>query len=161
VAQVLSVLERSGANALQLKLELTESLLVDDVATVMDKMSALKARGVCFSLDDFGTGYSSLAYLKRMPLDQLKIDRSFVSDILGNHQDAAITRTIIALAQSLGLSVMAEGVELEAQRLFLAEAGCHACQGHLFSKAVPLGEFETYAAEVRSNEKPAIRVAAP
>jgi diguanylate cyclase (GGDEF)-like protein/PAS domain S-box-containing protein len=145
VEQVLSVLERSGANPHQLKLELTESLLVDDVATVMEKMFRLKTKGVCFALDDFGTGYSSLAYLKKMPLDQLKIDKSFVTDILSNHQDASITRTIINLAQSLGLGVIAEGVETEAQRIMLAHAGCHAYQGHLFGKAVALGEFEHHA----------------
>ena len=144
VDQVQGVLGRTGANPHRLKLELTESLLVDDVATVMQKMFELKAQGVCFSLDDFGTGYSSLSYLKRMPLDQLKIDRSFITDILSNHQDAAITRTIIALAQSLGLSVIAEGVETEAQRLFLESIECHSYQGYLFSKAIPLQDFERY-----------------
>jgi diguanylate cyclase (GGDEF)-like protein/PAS domain S-box-containing protein len=145
VEQVLGVLERSGANPHLIKLELTESLLVDNVAAVMEKMFKLKAKGVCFALDDFGTGYSSLAYLKRMPLDQLKIDQSFVTDILSNHQDASITRTIINLAQSLGLGVIAEGVETESQRRLLAHAGCHAYQGHLFGKAVALGEFEQHA----------------
>ena len=144
VEQVLGVLKRSGANPHHLKLELTESLLVDNVAAVMEKMFILKAKGVCFALDDFGTGYSSLAYLRKMPLDQLKIDRSFVTDILSNHQDASITRTIINLAQSLGLGVIAEGVETEAQRCFLAHAGCHAYQGHLFGKAMALTEFENH-----------------
>jgi diguanylate cyclase (GGDEF)-like protein len=148
VEQVLGVLERTGANPQQLKLELTESLLVENVATVMEKMFSLKAKGVCFVLDDFGTGYSSLAYLKKMPLDQLKIDKSFVTDILSNYQDAAITRTIINLAQNLGLSVIAEGVETEAQRLLLAHAGCHAYQGHLFGKAVALGDFEHHVLKV-------------
>jgi diguanylate cyclase (GGDEF)-like protein/PAS domain S-box-containing protein len=145
VEQVQRALEGSGANPHRLKLELTESLLVDDVARVMEKMFTLKARGVCFSLDDFGTGYSSLAYLKKMPLDQLKIDYSFVKDILVNPQDASITHTIITLAQNLGLGVLAEGVEVEAQRLFLASAGCHAYQGYLFSEALPLDAFERYA----------------
>lgn len=145
VEQVLGTLERTQADPLRLKLELTESLLVDDVTIVMAKMFALKARGVTFSLDDFGTGYSSLAYLKKMPLDQLKVDRSFVKDILSDHQNASITRTIIALAQNLGLSLIAEGVEIEAQRDFLADAGCHAYQGHFFCKAVALEEFERYA----------------
>ena len=145
VEQVQCALAGSGANPHRLKLELTESLLVDDVDKVMEKMFMLKARGVCFSLDDFGTGYSSLTYLKKLPLDQLKIDRSFVKDILINPQDASITHTIITLAQNLGIGVLAEGVEVEAQRLFLANAGCHAYQGYLFSEAVPLGAFEHYA----------------
>ena len=145
VEQVQRTLELSGANPERLKLELTESLLVDNVPTVIEKMFTLKAKGVSFSLDDFGTGYSSLAYLKRMPLDQLKIDRSFVNDILNDHHDASIAKTIITLAQNLGLSVIAEGVEIEAQRDFLSSAGCHAYQGYLFSKAVPLEEFEAYA----------------
>lgn len=144
VEQVLRTLDLSGANPQRLKLELTESLLVDDVPKVIEKMYTLKARGVCFSLDDFGTGYSSLAYLKRMPLDQLKIDRSFVNEILSDHHDASIARTIIALAQNLGLSVIAEGVEIEAQRDFLAAAGCHAYQGNYFSKPLPQQEFERY-----------------
>jgi EAL domain-containing protein (putative c-di-GMP-specific phosphodiesterase class I) len=144
VEQVLQTLDLSGANPQRLKLELTESLLVDDVPKVIEKMFILKARGVCFSLDDFGTGYSSLAYLKRMPLDQLKIDRSFVNDILSDHHDASIARTIIALAQSLGLDVIAEGVEIEAQRDFLANAGCHAYQGYFFSKPLALHDFERY-----------------
>lgn len=145
VAQVLRILDLSGANPQRLKLELTESLLVDNVPTVIEKMFKLKAKGVSFSLDDFGTGYSSLSYLKRMPLDQLKIDRSFVHDILSDHHDASIARTIIALAQSLGLSVIAEGVEIEAQRDFLSHAGCHAYQGFFFSRPLPLEGFEAYA----------------
>jgi EAL domain-containing protein (putative c-di-GMP-specific phosphodiesterase class I) len=144
VDQVLRTLDVTGANPQRLKLELTESLLVDDVPKVIEKMFTLKARGVCFSLDDFGTGYSSLAYLKRMPLDQLKIDRSFVNDILSDHHDASIARTIIALAQSLGLNVIAEGVEIEAQRDFLATAGCHAYQGHFFCKPLAPQAFERY-----------------
>ncbi len=145
VEQVLAALERSGANPHRLRLELTESLLIDNVPSVIEKMFTLKAKGVCFSLDDFGTGYSSLSYLKRMPLDELKIDRSFVRDILSDHQDASIAKTIIALTQSLGLNVIAEGVEIEAQRDFLTAAGCHAYQGFLFSRPLPLASFERYA----------------
>ncbi|MFZ6747560.1 sensor domain-containing phosphodiesterase [Undibacterium sp. Ren11W] len=142
VEQVLAVISKMGANPQRLKLELTESLLVDNVGDVIDKMFALKAKGVCFSLDDFGTGYSSLAYLKRLPLDQLKIDQSFVRDVLIDPNDAAIARTIIALGQSLGLAVIAEGVETAEQRDFLSTHGCHAYQGFLFSRPVPLGDFE-------------------
>ncbi len=145
VNQVLTVLERSGANPKLLKLELTESLLVDDVEGVIAKMSILKTRGVGFSLDDFGTGYSSLSYLKRLPLDQLKIDQGFVRNILTDPNDAAIAKMVIALADSMGLAVLAEGVEIEAQRDFLAHQGCHAYQGYLFSRPLPIDEFEAFA----------------
>lgn len=139
--QVFGVLERTGADPHRLKLELTESLLVDDIEATIEKMTALKERGVGFSLDDFGTGYSSLSYLKRFPLDQLKIDQSFVRDVLVDPNDAAIARTIVALGQSLGLAVIAEGVETEAQRDFLAQQGCNAYQGYLYSKPAPEGKF--------------------
>ena len=148
VQQVLAALEHTGANPKKLKLELTESLLVNDVEDIIAKMSALKARGVCFSLDDFGTGYSSLSYLKRLPLDQLKIDQSFVRDILIDPNDAVIAKTIIALADSLGLTVIAEGVETEAQRDFLARQGCLAYQGYLFSHPLALTAFEAFANKV-------------
>jgi EAL domain-containing protein (putative c-di-GMP-specific phosphodiesterase class I) len=144
VDQVLAVLAGSGASPHKLKLELTESLQVDNVEATIAKMSALKAHGVSFSLDDFGTGYSSLSYLKRLPLDQLKIDQSFVKDVLTDPNDAVIVRTIIALGQSLGLAVIAEGVETDAQREFLAASGCHFYQGYLFSQPLPINEFETY-----------------
>lgn len=145
VDSVLNALKNSGANPQRLKLELTETLLVDNITEVIEKMFVLKAKGVGFSLDDFGTGYSSLAYLKRMPLDQLKIDRSFVRDILSDNNDASIARTIITLCQNLGLSVIAEGVEFVAQRDFLASCGCHAYQGYYFSKPLLLMGFERYA----------------
>ena len=147
VAQVLEVLESTGANPRRLKLELTESLLASNVDDIVAKMTALKARGVQFSLDDFGTGYSSLSYLKRLPLDQLKIDQGFVRDILVDPNDAAIAKMVIALADSLGLSVIAEGVETEAQRKYLARQGCDACQGYLFSRPLPVQEFEAFAAK--------------
>ena len=145
VDQVLATLANSGANAQRLKLELTETLLIDDVPSVIEKMFILKAKGVCLSLDDVGTGYSSLAYLKRLPLDELKIDRSFVRDILSDHHDASIAKTIITLVQSLGMNVIAEGVELEAQREFLSAAGCHTYQGFLFCMPLPVVAFERYA----------------
>lgn len=135
---VVALLGKTGANPNRLKLELTESLLLSDVEDAIAKMSELRSIGVNFSLDDFGTGYSSLSYLKRLPLDQLKIDRSFVSDVLTDANDASIVRTILALAQSLGLSVVAEGVETQGQRDFLEEIGCTAFQGYLFGRPVPL-----------------------
>jgi diguanylate cyclase (GGDEF)-like protein/PAS domain S-box-containing protein len=145
VEQVLSILEQTGADPKRLKLELTETLLVSNIEDVITKMHKLKAIGVGFSLDDFGTGYSSLSYLKRLPLDQLKIDQSFVRDILTDPNDAAIAKMVIALAASLGLAVIAEGVESQAQREFLATQGCHAYQGYLFSKPVPIEQFEEFA----------------
>ena len=144
VAQVLATLRRTGADPRRLKLELTESLLVTEVESTITKMNALKAQGVGFSLDDFGTGYSSLSYLKRLPLDQLKIDQSFVRDILVDPNDAAIARMVVVLAESLGLTVLAEGVESEEQREVLARLGCHAYQGYLFSRPLPLAEFEGF-----------------
>ena len=144
VAEVLDVLARSGADPARLELELTESSLVIDVDKVVAKMDTLKASGVGFSLDDFGTGYSSLAYLKRLPLDQVKIDGGFVRDILVDPNDAAIAGMIIVLAESLGLGVVAEGVESEAQRAFLAQQGCRTYQGYLFSRPLAVAELETY-----------------
>jgi len=145
VDQVLAVLADTDADPHKLKLELTESVLVNNVEDIIAKMKVLQAKGVGFALDDFGTGYSSLSYLKRLPLDQLKIDQSFVRDALTNPNDAVIAKMIVALAQSLGLAVIAEGVETEAQRLFLAESGCHAYQGYLFSRPLPLAGFEQFA----------------
>lgn len=142
VSRVLAILNQSGANPQKLKLELTESLLASDVNDIITKMSALKTIGVAFSLDDFGTGYSSLYYLKQLPLDQLKIDQGFVRDVLDDANDAAIAKMIIALADSMGLNVIAEGVENEAQREFLATQGCHDYQGFLFGKPMAVEEFE-------------------
>jgi EAL domain-containing protein (putative c-di-GMP-specific phosphodiesterase class I) len=143
VEQVLDVLKHTGANPQRLKLELTESMLVDDIEGVIAKMSALKGSDVSFSLDDFGTGYSSLVYLKRLPLDQLKIDQGFVRDILIDANDAAIAKMVIGLADSMGLRVIAEGVETEAQRDFLTTLGCPAYQGYLFSRPLSLEAFES------------------
>ena len=139
VSQVLSVLDETGANPQRLKLELTESVLISDVEDAIRKMGALRAHGVRFALDDFGTGYSSLSYLKRLPLDQLKIDQSFVRDVLTDPNDAAIVRTILALASSMDLLAVAEGVETEGQRRFLLDNGCTVFQGYLFGRPGPLG----------------------
>jgi diguanylate cyclase (GGDEF)-like protein/PAS domain S-box-containing protein len=143
VEQVLTVLERTGANPLKVKLEITESQLMDKTEGTIAKMIALKAKGVGFALDDFGTGYSSLSYLKRLPLEKLKIDKSFVADVLTDQGAAAIAKTIVALARSLGMDVIAEGVETEAQRIFLAQNDCYAYQGYLFSRPLPLENFES------------------
>ena len=142
VAQVLALVQQTGANPAQIKLELTESLLLDNVDSVIATMRALKAHGLGFSLDDFGTGYSSLSYLKRLPLDQIKIDQGFVRDVLLDASDAAIARSIIGLAGSLGLSVIAEGVETTAHHQFLLAHGCQAFQGYLFGRPLTLEDFE-------------------
>jgi diguanylate cyclase (GGDEF)-like protein/PAS domain S-box-containing protein len=129
----------------RLKLELTESVLLGDIADAVTKMHALKALGVRLSLDDFGTGYSSLAYLKQLPLDQIKIDQSFIRDVITDPNDAVMVRTIIDMGNNFRLSVIAEGVETEAQLAFLKQNGCMAHQGYLFGKPVPVAEFEELA----------------
>ena len=147
VAQVQRVLTESSAQPSHLKLELTESVVLENIEDIITKMHALKLLGVSFSMDDFGTGYSSLQYLKRLPLDQIKIDQSFVRDISTDPNDAAIVQTIIAMTAALGLNVIAEGVETEAQSVFLHNHGCHAFQGYLFSKPIPVKEFEKLIAQ--------------
>jgi EAL domain-containing protein (putative c-di-GMP-specific phosphodiesterase class I) len=142
VGIVKQILQDTGANPTRLKLELTESVLVSDVQNTIAKMKALQSVGVGFSMDDFGTGYSSLAFLKLLPLNQLKIDQGFVRDILVDANDAAIAKMVIALADSLGLSVIAEGVETLAQKEFLAIQGCQSYQGYLFGKPMGVAEFE-------------------
>ena len=142
VEQVRQSLLASGADPTRLKLELTESVVLDNVETVIGRMQELDRLGVGFSLDDFGTGYSSLSYLKRLPLDQIKIDQSFVRDVPGDPNDAAIVRAILAMSRSLGLQVIAEGVETEVQRDFLFENGCSAFQGYLFGRPLPIEEWE-------------------
>jgi len=142
VSQVKSILLESGAQASNLKLELTESTVLENVEDTIIKMRELKTLGVSFSMDDFGTGYSSLQYLKRLPLDQIKIDQSFVRDITFDPNDDAIVQTIIAMTEALGLSVIAEGVETETQREFLDRHDCQAFQGYLFGKPLPLAQFE-------------------
>jgi EAL domain-containing protein (putative c-di-GMP-specific phosphodiesterase class I) len=145
VGKVMAAINRFGAIPNRLKLELTESLFVDNVGDIVNKMIALKANGVAFSLDDFGTGYSSLSYLRRLPLSQLKIDKLFVRDVLNDLNDAAIARAIVTLAQNLGIGVIAEGVETKLQRDFLASIGCHAYQGYFFSRPLPVVDFEKFA----------------
>ncbi|MEY2619630.1 MAG: regulator, domain-like protein [Pseudomonadota bacterium] len=144
VDEVMEAIARSGIVPNRLKLELTESLLADGIEVTVAKMGNLKAMGVELSLDDFGMGYSSLSYLKRLPLNQLKIDREFVKDLLTDANDAAIARTIIGLAQSLRLDVIAEGVETQAQRDFLLQQGCEAFQGHLYSEPLAIDALEVY-----------------
>ena len=142
VPRVLALLQKTQASARTLKLELTESLLLTDTQDAVRKMTELRSAGVKFSLDDFGTGYSSLTYLKLLPLEQLKIDQSFVRDVLTDPNDAAIARTILALGQSLGFSVVAEGVETSGQRDFLLNNGCTLFQGYLFGKPVPMAQLQ-------------------
>lgn len=144
VAQVSSIVERCGVNPQLLKIELTESMLVNDIEDIVTKMTALKDSGVQLSLDDFGTGFSSLSYLKRLPLNQLKIDRAFVRDLLTNPNDAAIAGTVVSLGQNLGLEVIAEGVETEGQRDFLGSIGCYRYQGFLFSRPMSAADFDAY-----------------
>ena len=141
VVQITNALHRTGANPKRLKLELTESMLMNYSIETGAKMHAVKALGVGFSLDDFGTGYSSLQHLQRLPLDQLKIDKSFVQDLLTKPGDATVARSVVALGHSLGLTVIAEGVETAAQRNMLAELGCDAFQGYFFGRPAPAAEL--------------------
>jgi diguanylate cyclase (GGDEF)-like protein/PAS domain S-box-containing protein len=151
--RVLAVLESTGANPKSLELEITESLLVEDLEETIAIMNALRSRGLRFSLDDFGTGYSSLAYLKRLPLDQLKLDGSFVRDMLGDATSRAIAHAIIWLSGEMNLPLLAEGVETEEQRDWLAGLGCHAYQGYLFSRPVPVEQFQLLLDRVREEEE--------
>lgn len=145
VEQIFDALKQTGADASKLRLELTESVVLENVEDVITRMEQIKAFGVTFSIDDFGTGFSSLSYLKQLPLSEVKIDKSFVRDITTDPSDAAIVRAIIAMSQSLGIDVIAEGVETQAQLQFLKENGCNSFQGYLFSKPIPIdhwkGEF--------------------
>jgi EAL domain-containing protein (putative c-di-GMP-specific phosphodiesterase class I) len=142
VSQVQRALMEAGAKPSHLKLELTESVVLENVQEAIAKMRELKLMGIGFSLDDFGTGYSSLQYLNRLPLDQIKIDQSFVRDIATDPNDAAIVQTIIAMTEALGLNVIAEGVETREQMEFLERRGCHAFQGYFFGRPLPLEPFE-------------------
>lgn len=142
VAQVSEIINRTGINPLCLKLELTESIVLDDIEDAIAKMQTLKQMGISFSMDDFGTGYSSLAYLTQLPINQLKIDRSFVHNIGTKASDTTIIQTIIGMADNLGMEVIAEGVETEEQRDFLERNGCTLYQGYLFGRPMPIEEFE-------------------
>jgi EAL domain-containing protein (putative c-di-GMP-specific phosphodiesterase class I) len=144
IDEVMSCVRRFGIAPGRLKLEVTESLLADNLDAAIAKMRNLRDMGVRLSVDDFGTGYSSLSYLKRLPIDELKIDRGFITDILTDSNDAAIACTIIDLSRNLGLEVIAEGVETEEQRAFLARQGCHRYQGYLFCRPLPLEQLEAF-----------------
>ncbi|MDP1594370.1 MAG: EAL domain-containing protein [Gallionella sp.] len=148
VEQVLSVVQRHAINPARLKLELTESLLLDNIEDTIANMNALKKIGIMFSMDDFGTGYSSLQYLKRLPLDQIKIDQSFVRDIATDSNDSAIVHTIIAMAKSLKMGIIAEGVETAQQRQVILDNGCTHYQGYLFGKPMPIAEFDALLQKV-------------
>ncbi|MDD2933018.1 MAG: EAL domain-containing protein [Methylotenera sp.] len=149
ITQVQTAVQQHSINPARLKLELTESMLLEQIDLTIATMNALKEIGIRFSLDDFGTGYSSLQYLKKLPLYQLKIDQSFVRDIADDISDQAIVRTIIAMAQTLNLNVIAEGVETEQQRQLLQSNGCHTYQGYLFSQPVPIAEFEALMSQLQ------------
>ncbi len=138
---MLSTIGEHSINPRCLKLELTESILANNIDDIIITMKQLQAAGVQFSLDDFGTGYSSLQYLRRLPLNQLKIDQAFVRDLANNRQDKTIVKTIIAMASTLGLEVIAEGVETAEQKGILLNAGCHHFQGYLFAKPMPIDQF--------------------
>ena len=149
VAQVLALIDRYHFEPNRLELELTEATLTEDLQDVVAKMSMLRAHGVRFSLADFGTGSSSLNYLKQLPLDKLKIDPAFMRELLTDSRDAAIVRTVVALGQSLGLTVMAAGVDTEGQRRFLVDLGCKLFQGHLYGAPAPIAGFNTFVAQHR------------
>ncbi len=142
VARVLDCVAQTGIDPSRLKIELTESTLAHDLDDIVAKMTALKARGIGFSLDDFGTGFSSLSYLRQLPLDQLKIDQSFIANMLNSTKEAAIVQLLISLGGNLGIQLIAEGVETVAQRQFLQSLGCDTYQGYLFSRPVTSADFE-------------------
>ncbi len=141
VATVRRILDETGLPPEHLELEMTETFVMENVGTTFDVLNELRALGVSLSIDDFGTGYSSLAYLKRLPMDRLKLDRSFIKDLPGDEEDAAITRAVIALSGSLGLRLVVEGAETEAQVRFLGDLGCREIQGYYFGRPVPAAEF--------------------
>jgi diguanylate cyclase (GGDEF)-like protein/PAS domain S-box-containing protein len=152
VEQVKEAIEKTGIRASRLKLELTESFVLDDVEEAIEKMQELRDIGIRFAMDDFGTGYSSLAYLKRLPLEQLKIDQSFVRDIASDKSNAVMVRTIISIANNFGLEVVAEGVESDDQLAFLRQYGCNKFQGYLFGRPVPPEQFERLCRTLEEQE---------
>lgn len=160
VAKVLACVTQTGADPARLKLELTESMLAHDVEDIIEKMTALKARGIGFSLDDFGTGFSSLSYLRRLPLDLLKIDQSFIANMLNSAKEAAIVQALISLGQKLNIELIAEGVETLEQRRFLHEHGCAVYQGYLFSRPLAIAAFEALLATPAAQAARAIESAA-
>jgi EAL domain-containing protein (putative c-di-GMP-specific phosphodiesterase class I) len=147
VELIRTVLADSGLPARHLELELTESIVMQQAEQAIATLDALKALGVRLAIDDFGTGYSSLAYLKRFPIDKLKIDRSFVRGLADDADDREIAATIIAMARSLSLDVLAEGVETEQQLAFLRLHGCDQYQGYLFSKPIPAEQMQAWLRE--------------
>lgn len=142
VEQLRQMMEKTGINPERLRLELTESLMLNDIANTIEKMEAFQRLGVRFSMDNFGTGYSSLSHLKKLPIDQLKIDEFLMRDIVIDSSDAMIVKTIIDMTHKLGVNVIAEGVETEQQFTCLKQLGCSAYQGYLFGKPMPLNTFE-------------------
>jgi EAL domain-containing protein (putative c-di-GMP-specific phosphodiesterase class I) len=155
VSRVTEIVKTSQIDPTRLKIELTESTILDNVDLTTEKMQRLKKIGIAFSMDDFGTGYSSLAYLQKLPLNQLKIDQSFVRDLSDDENDATIVRAIISLGINLGLNVIAEGVETLEQRQFLVAHNCLAFQGYLFAKPLPIHELE----EFLTAQKPVFQLA--
>ena len=154
VDQVKSVIKETGAEPRYLEFELTEGILIENVENVSHKMRELKKLGFRFAIDDFGTGYSSLTYLKQLPLDRLKIDQSFVRDLLTDTSDALIVETIIAMASHLKLEVIAEGVENPEEFAFLLDKGCFQYQGYYFSKPLPFTEFDATLPRMTAQRKP-------
>ncbi|MDO8206610.1 MAG: EAL domain-containing protein [Gallionella sp.] len=152
VEQVKEAIEQTGIRPSQLKLELTESFILQDMQDAIEKMQELRGIGICFAMDDFGTGYSSLSHLKRLPLEQLKIDQSFVRDIARDRSSSVMVRTIISIASNFGLEVVAEGVETDDQFAFLRQYGCNKFQGYLFGKPVPVQEFERLCSQQLSGQ---------
>ena len=144
IGDILAALRQAGLSPSQLELEITETVLMENVLANVELLHRVQTEGIRLSIDDFGTGYSSMAYLKRFPIDQLKIDRTFVRDIPGDGDDEAITTAIIAIAHSLGLSAVAEGVETEEQLQFLRAAGCDIMQGFYYSEPLPPDQITAF-----------------
>jgi len=150
ISDVQQALASSGLAPQLLELEVTESAMLADLKQVITTLEQLKAMNIELALDDFGTGYSSLSYLKSLPVDRLKIDRAFVSDVMLNYQDQAILQMIVELGQALGLKILAEGIETEQQRSLLKDSGCHEAQGFFYAKPLPLEQFIAFAQEYRA-----------